>query len=148
MALYIAVCSLAALALVEDDPDIRQVSVLAVIWGTTVGLAVAHWFAYRLSARLVASGELRPHDARVGAAQLAGACAVGGLATAPIIALPGANELDVARLVLAGFIAWVGYLVARSGGATTLKAAVYAVIVLVLAGSIALLKNVLVPGGH
>jgi hypothetical protein len=27
-----------------------------IIWGATVGLAVAHWFAFRVSARLVGAG--------------------------------------------------------------------------------------------
>jgi hypothetical protein len=63
-----------------------------IIWGVTLGLAIAHWFAFRVAARLV------------------------------------------------------GFTVARGGGATRARALVYALVVLVVAVAIALLKNGLV--GH
>jgi hypothetical protein len=59
-ALYVSVCLLAALAPVEDGHRAR---LLSLIWGTTIGLAAAHWFAFRLSARYVAGGRFHPHDA-------------------------------------------------------------------------------------
>jgi hypothetical protein len=146
MALYVAVCLLAALAAVPGAPDRRDVSVLVVIWGTTVGLALAHWFAFGLSARLVAAGTVRRHDAAAVVSQLVGAAAVAVLATAPVVLLPEASELHLVRYTLAGFIGAVGFAVARSSGATTSRAAVYAGLVLILAVTIAGLKHVL--GGH
>ena len=51
MALYVAICPLAAFApLPETDVHAH---VMAIIWGVTIGLAVAHWFAFRVSARMV-----------------------------------------------------------------------------------------------
>jgi hypothetical protein len=63
-----------------------------------------------------------------------------------IAALPATSELDVVRLLLAGFIAGVGFAVARAGGAGTARSAVYAATILVLAVTIAVVKNVL--SGH
>jgi hypothetical protein len=146
MALYVAVCLLAALAALPDDPERREVSVFVVIWGTTVGLALAHWFAFSLSARLVAAGTVRRHDAAASVAQLVGAVAVAVLATVPVLFLGEGAELSVVRFVLAGFIAVVGFAVARSSGAATHRAATYAVVVLVVAGTIVTVKHVL--SGH
>lgn len=146
MALYVALCLLAALAAVAERAEAGHVDVLKLIWGTTVGLALAHWFAFRVSARLVAAGAIRRHDAASAAAQLAGASAVAVLGTVPVLVLPATAELDVARLLLAGFVALVGYAVARSGGAGTARSAVYAGTVLALALTIAIVKNAL--SGH
>jgi hypothetical protein len=52
MALYVAICLLAALLAVPEDAAHTRVT--GIIWGVTVGPAAAHWFAFRVSARLVA----------------------------------------------------------------------------------------------
>src|SRR3712207_7841341 len=39
--------------------------------GVTLGLALAHWFAFRVSARLVGAGKIRRHDVASASAQLA-----------------------------------------------------------------------------
>ena len=66
-----------------------HVRVLALVWGVTIGLALAHIFAFRVSARLVAAGRVGPHDAGAVGAQLVGAAAVALLATIPVFLLPG-----------------------------------------------------------
>ena len=106
----------------------------------------AHWFAFRVSSRLVASGTVRRQDAAAAGAQLAGAAAVAVLATVPVLLFPDSAELDVVRLVLAALIALVGYAIARGAGATPARSIVYAVSILVVATAIALVKNVL--AGH
>lgn len=146
MALYVAVCLLATLSAIADRSDAGHADVFAVIWGTTVGLALAHWFAFRLSARLVAAGRLRGSEAEIAGAQLAGAAATALLATAPVVVVPDAAELDVVRLLLAGFVTAIGFVVARSGGAGRGRATVYAGAILVITVTIAVLKNVL--SGH
>jgi hypothetical protein len=145
MALYVAICLLAALAAVPD-PIHGDGDVFLLIWGTTVGLTVAHLFAFQVSARLVAEGRVRRHDTVATIAQLAGAIAVALLATVPVVLLPTSSELDVVRIVLAGFITGVGFAVARGGGASTGRAARYAFLVLLMAGTIVALKNFLI--GH
>ena len=109
-----------------------------------------HWFAFRVSARLVASGRLRPRDVELAGAQLVGVVAVALLASVPVVLLPQPAELEGVALLLAAFIALVGYPVARGGGATRARARaralLYALTVLVAAVAIAELKNRL--AGH
>ena len=111
-----------------------------------LAMAVVHWFAFRVSARLVASGRLRPRDVELAGAQLVGAVGVALLASVPVVLLPESAELEGVALLLAAFIALVGYAVARAGGATRARALVYALTVLVVAVAIAELKNRL--AGH
>jgi hypothetical protein len=146
MALYVAICLLAALSVVAEHGEGNEADTFKIVWGTTLGLALAHWFAFRVSSRLVASGTVRRQDAAAAGAQLAGAAAVALLATVGILMFPDSAELDVVRLVLAALIALVGYAVARGAGASHARSLVYGVSILVVATAVALAKNVL--AGH
>ena len=95
---------------------------------------------------MVGAGSLRPHDVESAGAQLAGAAGVALLASIPVVLFPESVELELVELLLAGFIALVGFAVARGGGATRARAMVYALLVLVVAVAIALVKNGL--AGH
>jgi hypothetical protein len=144
MALYVAICLLAALIALPEEGAHARLS--AIIWGVTVGLAVAHWFAFRVSARLVGAGSVRQHDVESAVAQLVGAIAVALLGSIPVLILPASVELEWVEGVLAAFLALVGFAVARGGGASRPRAMGYALAVLVFAVGIAALKNVL--AGH
>ena len=146
MALYVSVCLLAATAVIAESADRGHVEVLGLVWGTTVGLALAHLFAFRISARLVGSGTIDEHDARIAVAQLVGAIAVAVLCTAPVLVMSSTSELDAVRLMLAALIGLVAFLTARSGDKSRTTSLVYAVIVLAVALTIAVLKNAL--AGH
>jgi len=123
MAFYVSICLLAALAAVGET---AQVDVFKIVWGTTVGLALVHWFAFRLSARLVGGGGFGREDAELAAAQLAGALAIAMIASVPVLLFPDSAELDVARMRLAALIAVAGFAVARASGAGMGKSAAYA----------------------
>ena len=144
MALYVAICLLAALAAVSESA--AEDHVFEIVWGTTVGLALAHWFAFSVSARLVAAGAVRRRDALTAAAQLLGALAVALLATVPVLILPTSVELDAVELVLACFIGVVGYAVSRSSGASRARSIVYGALLLVVAGIVVVVKIALT--GH
>lgn len=146
MALYVAICLIGVLIAREDEIEQTHARVLGIIWGTAMGLALAHWFAFRLSARLVARGTVHRQDALIGLAQLRGAIGVALAATVPVILLPASAELDAVRLVLAALIAAVGYAVARSGGASGARSLLYAAAMLGLATLVAIAKNHL--AGH
>ncbi len=149
MALYVSVCLLAALTGLPDDADRHLLDVLAIVWGTTIGLALAHWFAFRLSARLVESGELRREDTELALAQLVGATAIAAACTVPILLLPASAELDAVRFLLAAFISVVAYAVVRSSpgdDSSRLRALTYASVVLCIALTVATAKNTL--SGH
>ncbi len=142
MALYVAICLLAALTTLHDDSD----RLLPLVWGTTVGLAAAHWVAFRVSTRLVTGGAIGEHDAAIAGAQLVGAVAVATICTPIALLLPAAQERDVIRLELAAFLAVVGYTVASLSGASRARSIVYAGNVAVIALAVAIAKNLL--AGH
>jgi hypothetical protein len=146
MGLYVAVCLLAGLMAVPDDADPSDVEVLGLVWGTAVGLAIAHWFAFEVSARLVAGGRLEAGDGQIALAQVVAAVFVAVLTTVPVILLPEGSEFDVARLVLAGAIAAAGYGVARGAGGTVFRSSVYAGVTLAAGVAVAAVKNIL--SGH
>ena len=145
MALYVAIFLLGALIALPTHEE-SDGTVIAIIWGVTVGLAMAHWFAFRVSATLVSDGKVRRHDLDLASAQLVGAALVALLASIPVLITPKSAELEVAELTLAAFIGVIGYAVARSGGANRLRSLLYATLVLVVAVVIALIKNAL--AGH
>ena len=146
MALYVTICLLAALTAVSEDVRAGHTQVLTLMWGTTVGLALAHWFAFRMSAQLVTGGSFDAHDVRLSLAQLAGAAAVAALVTVPVLLLPASAELDAARILLGLVLGGVGWEVARRNGASTWRAAVYAGLTLAAGLAVALVKNVV--SGH
>ena len=51
MALYVAICLMAALIAIPESA-VARTNVLGLVWGITLGLAIAHWFAFRVSARM------------------------------------------------------------------------------------------------
>ncbi|MEB3970016.1 hypothetical protein OSH93_12875, partial [Mycobacterium ulcerans] len=56
MALYVAVCLLAALLAL---PEAARHHLIGLIWGITIGLAAAHFFAFKISARLIGPAKSR-----------------------------------------------------------------------------------------
>lgn len=139
MALYVAICLLGALLALPED-EVRPHS-LRVVWGVTIGLAAAHWFAFRLSTRLVAAGSFGRSDVRLATAQLLGAAAVAMLSTIVILIFPERLEIVATELLLATFVALVGFVAIRGGGASRIRALLYALVLLMVSVGLALLKN-------
>src|SRR3712207_3780902 len=106
MALYVAICLLAALLALPDTIAARS-HLIGLIWGVTIGLAAAHWFAFRVSARLVGAGTIRPHDIKSAGAQLLGAAVVAVLTSISILLLPASLEYQAVEYELAAFIAGI-----------------------------------------
>ena len=146
MALYVAVCLLAALIALGEDADHGHVRAFGLVWGTTVGLALAHAFAFRISARLTASGRFSAEDGHIVLAQLAGATFVAAIATLPLLVFDSTTEFDVVRTVLGVFIGALGFEVGRLSGAGRVRSVVFGGLVLLLAVAIAVTKNIL--SGH
>lgn len=142
MALYVAICLLGALLALPED-DVRP-HALQVVWGVTIGLTAAHWFAFRLSTRLVSAGSSRRSDVGHATAQLLGAAAVAGLSSIVIRLFPQRAEIFVIQLLLGAFVAVVGFVAARGGGAGRTRALIYGIALLLVSVGLALLKNWLV----
>ncbi len=139
MALYVAICLLAALALVNTGALDRG-QILELVWGTTVGLALVHYFSFRVAGRMVTTDQLAERAGAVAVAQLAGAAVVAGAVTVALVITPTQSELAVAKLVVAGLIGVMGYLVARPSTSSRFRAVVFGLFVLVLAVLVAALK--------
>jgi hypothetical protein len=142
MALYVTICLLAALSATGDD----EYETLAVVWGTTVGLALAHWVAFRMAARMVGRGAVDAHYAASSLAQVAGAATVALIGSLPVLALPDSAERDVLRLMLVAVLGGAGFATARASGGSRAGAGLYALVVAALGLGTALAKNVLL--GH
>jgi hypothetical protein len=72
MALYVAICLMASLIVIPESAE-AQTTVMGLIGGVTLGLALAHWFAFRVSSRMVGAGTIRSSDVELAGAQLLGA---------------------------------------------------------------------------
>ena len=145
MALYVSVVLLATLVAL-DDRATGDAELIGLIWGTTLGLALAHYFAFRMSSRLVRGTSFHRGDLDIAAAQASGAIAVAVLCTIPVVVLPADSEYDVVRFLLGLLLGIAGYASGRTGGASRVRSVVMGAITLVLGFAVALIKNALL--GH
>ena len=146
MALYVSIVLLAALAALGESGDPAAMDATALVWGTTIGLALAHWVAFDLGARMASGGSRTREHLELVTAQILGALAVAVVVTVPLILLPDETERDFVRLELGLVIGVIGFLVARARGAHRVRAVLAGVGALVLASAVAAVKNFLV--GH
>ena len=146
MALYVSVVLLAALVALRDSTDTDQTELLQLIWGTTLGLALAHFYAFRVSSRLVRGRPFDRADLRSALAQLVGASAVAVLCTIPVVLLPSPTEDDMVRLWIGLLLGVAGYTSGRAGGASRPRSLVLGAVVLAVGITVALVKNAL--AGH
>jgi hypothetical protein len=113
------------------------------VWGTTLGLAIAHAAAFRVAAKMLGAGRLTRDEGQEILAQFAGASVVAAVLTIPILILPATAEFDAARLTLAALLAVSGYLAARVAGVGRWRSSWYGVAVLATSMAVAVLKNYL-----
>jgi hypothetical protein len=154
MALYVSIVLLATLAALPVGPDeghepVRGpvgIELIAILWGTTVGLALAHSFAFVVATHGLGGGRLRGHDLKEATAEVAGAAFVAAVASVPVLLLSEETEQQVVPFVLALIIGVVGYLVERYNGRTRLASLVFGVVTLVVGLLAAAAKNLL--SGH
>ena len=141
MGLYVSITLLAALTVTGDGDGSSDV--IAIVWGTTIGLALAHWFAFDLALRLVAPGH-HGHELREElAVEMAGAFFVAVVATATVVAFPDHLERQAVRLVTAGLIGLAVFAEAETFGASRWQAARKGALALVLASVVAGVKHAL-----
>lgn len=145
MALYVAICLMASLIAIPESAA-EHTNVWGLISGVTLGLALAHWLAFRVSSRLVGAGTVRSSDVELAGAQLAGAAGVAVIVSVGVLLLPDSVEFEVAEFLLAALISLIGFGVARGAGASLSRAVVYSLFVLVCAVIVAVVKNLL--AGH
>src|SRR4051812_20101505 len=101
MMLYVSVVEMAELVSLPEGhfPNGRVTgpigaALLAILWGTAVGLALAHWFAFRVAAPAFRGETPTLHDNEIGLAQLGGAVLVAALSSIPVLFLSDAHAQD------------------------------------------------------
>jgi hypothetical protein len=119
--------------------------VLTVVWGTTLGLTLAHWLAFQLTARLFAGTKLPSHDRMTMVGQAVAALGVAYLASVPLMLHASAGPA-LSRSILAGLVGLFAFGAARRHGGSLGRATVYALVVVALALSVAVGKYLLT--GH
>ena len=94
MVLYVSVVEIAELAALPEShmagghvTGATGSQLLDILWGTAVGLALAHWFAFRLAAPAFRGDRVTKLDTHIGLAQVAGAMCVAALSSVPVLLL-------------------------------------------------------------
>jgi hypothetical protein len=153
MGLYVSVVLLATLAALPaghgtGGPTRGPVGVelLAIVWGETIGLALAHAFAFKVAVQGFGGGRLQGLARKEAMAEVAGAAVVAALASLPVLVLSEDTEQRVVPFVLALLIGVVGYLVERAQGRSRTTSFVFGVITLCVGLVIATMKSAL--SGH
>ncbi len=121
MVLYISIALLGALVALPDDdepgdPGPHGWRLVGLIWGTALGLAIAHWFAFDVVARGFAKGQRVLADVEHGASQLLGAAAVAFLTCLPILFASDATDQEAATWVPTIIVGVAGFFMARQAG--------------------------------
>jgi hypothetical protein len=139
MAFYLVVVLDAALVAISPGHQ----SALGVIWGTTIGLVLAHLFAFDLAARFVSGGHFSRADGSLASAQLAAGVGISWLASIPLVFFSHGTEISVVRFELAALIGLSAGAVGRSSGASWPRTILFAAGVIVVASVVASVKHAL-----
>jgi hypothetical protein len=146
MGLYVSVVLLAELAALSEEHLPHGLALVALIWGTCAGLAVAHWFSFTVASKaLGASGSLTRRDVEMGLIQIAAAAVVAFLSTVPLLVLPVSSERRVTIFVPAVLIGLAGWFIGRSSGHSAGRSALWAAGILLAGLLVAAIKATL---GH
>jgi hypothetical protein len=146
MVLYVSVVEIAELAALPESHVSGHATgavgaqLLAIIWGTAVGLAVAHWFAFGLAGRAFRGDRVTGLDTKIGLAQVGAAVFVAAASSLPVLLFGDVREQEFTGLVPAILIGIIGYLIARETEKNRMVAAVYGVTALALGVLVATVK--------
>jgi hypothetical protein len=150
MVLYVSVVEIAELAALPESHLAHglvtgpvETELLAIVWGTAVGLALVHWFAFRIAARAFRGERPTALDTRIGVAQVGAAMFVAALASVPTLLFSDVVAQETTGDVPAVLVGVVGYLIARHAGSSRLASAFYGLTALALGVLVALVKSVL-----
>jgi hypothetical protein len=148
MVLYVSVVEIAELAALPESHLARGnvsgpvgAQLLAIVWGTAVGLAAAHWFAFRLAAPAFRGERPTRQDTYIGLAQVGGAMFVAVVSSLPVLALSDVRAQEFTGDVPALLIGIIGYLIARHTGRSRIASLFYGLTVLALGVVVAIVKS-------
>ena len=146
LVLYVSVVEVAELAAIPQEhfADGRVTgpvggTLLALIWGTAVGLALAHWFAFGVAAPAFRGHRPTRVDTYIGLAQVAGAVFVAAVSSMPVLLLSDVRAQETTGDVPA-LIGIIGYFLLRRAGHSRLAVFFYGLTAFVLGLLVALVK--------
>ena len=132
MVLYVCLVLAAEFVAAGTEAE-SEVLAVEVIWGTAVGLALAHVFAFNLAAKLLIGGRLSPEVRAAAGAQLAAAAAVAVVVTIPFVLFSLKPALRVSAFVVAALIGVAAFAASRGSGAGRTRALVDGLVALAIA---------------
>src|SRR5436190_15511265 len=123
MAFYLGITLLVALSVPKDSAPPPMPELLLIVWGTTLGLAVAHWFALGLAAYLVDDPGLHHSPGEMLFSQLVMAVILAVVASIAVLVVPLVQEeLSSGRIAVALFVGVLVVLESRRRGHRRLRA--------------------------
>ena len=145
MVLYVCIVLVAEFVAGGDTVPSERFAV-EVIWGTVIGLALAHVFAFNLAARLLIGRRLSPEVRAAAWAQLVAAAALAVLVTIPFVLFPLKPALRVDAFMVAGLIGVAAYAASRGSGSGRERSLVDGLIALGVALAVVSVKVALSKG--
>jgi hypothetical protein len=137
MMLYVSIVLLAELAAIPTDHNggvhgPTGWSLIEIIWGTTIGLALAHYFAFTIATHGLSQGRLTGEDRVEALAEIGGAAVVALMASIPVLLFSPAREQEIVPAVLVLLVGTIAFGVERSNGHSRKTALIYGVGALVI----------------
>jgi tellurite resistance protein TehA-like permease len=141
MAFYLAITLMVALSVAKDAAPPPMAELLLIIWGTTVGLALAHWFALGLSAYLVDDPALHHTPGEMLFSQLVMAVALAVVASVAVAVVPLVQEeLPTGRVAIALFVGALVVVESRARGHRLARALALGAVALGIALAVTVVK--------
>ena len=150
MVLYVSVVEIAELAALPESHFAHGrttgpvgAHLLEIVWGTAVGLALAHWFAFRIAAHAFRGERPTVLDTQIGLVQVAAAMFVAALCSLPALVFSDRLAQETTGDVPALLVGVVGYILYRHTGASRLASFFLGLTALALGILVALVKSLL-----
>ena len=142
LGLYLSIVILALLVgLTAEDSVQHQIQL---IWGTAIGLSIAHLFAFRMTAVFAAGGRMDEEDWFSILGMVTATLVIAGLATIPYLWFDDPLDANtLAMVLLLGVIGITGWATAQKAGLSRTRTIAYTAVVLVAAAVVVMIKYTL-----
>ena len=142
MMLYVSVVLLAEL--VALPKEVIGWELVAIVWGTAIGLVVAHTFAFQVATHGMSGGWLRGDDRDEVLLELTGVAVVAAIASIPVMLFGDSVQHTGVSLTISATIAAIAYFVERLNDHSRTASLAFSALALLMAMLVAAVKAVLV----
>lgn len=141
MAFTVCIALLAVLVWGDEDVSRSERELLAIVWGTTLGLALTHWFALTLAVRLVDDPSFRYSAVEMLLAQTLMVLLVAATTSAVVVVVSPTYERFGAMVTAALFLGSLVGVESRAGGTSRGRTVGLVVVVVSVGLAIATVKR-------